>query len=154
VPGHVGSTDATLTSSVQHLAQISSRLDTGPGELKQHKNEAPPMEVQPQLGIRRTDLQQQKLSVPGRQLIQARVEFDEGYVAPNHTHFGEEIIYVLEGNLEYDIEGQAPMTYRAGEALTVPAGAKHAVRNLGPGTGAELATYVVEIDKPLITLVP
>jgi len=112
------------------------------------------MAVQQQPGLRRTDLQQRELSVPGRQLIQTRVEFDEGYVSPNHTHFGEEIIYVLEGNLEYDVEGQSPQTYVAGQALTVPAGAGHVVRNLGPGNGAELATYVVEIDKPLITLVP
>jgi quercetin dioxygenase-like cupin family protein len=103
-------------------------------------------------GIRRTDLQRHDLSVPGRELIQARVEFDPGYVSPRHTHFGEEIIYVLEGTLVYEIEGQAPATYNAGDALTVPAGAVHAVRNVGRGNGAELATYIVEQDKPLITL--
>jgi mannose-6-phosphate isomerase-like protein (cupin superfamily) len=41
----------------------------------------------------------------------------------------------------------------AGEALTVPAGVVHAVRNVGSGNAAELATYVVEKGKPLITLV-
>jgi quercetin dioxygenase-like cupin family protein len=48
---------------------------------------------------------------------------------------------------------QAPRTYTAGEALTVPAGAVHAVRNVGSGNAAELATYVVEKGKPLLTLV-
>jgi quercetin dioxygenase-like cupin family protein len=70
-----------------------------------------------------------------------------------HTHPGEEIIYILEGSLEYQIEGQATMTFNAGDALTVPAGAAHAVRNVGSGNAAELATYVVEKGKPLITLV-
>jgi mannose-6-phosphate isomerase-like protein (cupin superfamily) len=37
--------------------------------------------------------------------------------------------------------------------LTVPAGAVHAVRNVGSGNAAELATYVVEKGKPLITVV-
>ena len=51
-----------------------------------------------QAGIKRTDLQRHDLSAPGREVIQVRVDFDPGYVAPRHTHPGEEmIIYVLEG---------------------------------------------------------
>lgn len=105
-----------------------------------------------QAAQRRTDLQRHDLSVPGREVVQVRVEFDPGYVSPRHTHFGEEIIYVLEGTLEYEVEGNAPATYSAGDALMVPAGAIHRVRNVGTGKGAELATYVVETGKPLITL--
>ena len=41
---------------------------------------------------------------------------------------------------------------RSGGALTVPAGAVHAVRNVDGGNAAELATYVVEKGKPLLTL--
>ena len=37
--------------------------------------------------------------------------------------------------------------------LFVPAGMVHSVKNVGSGKGAELATYVVEKGKPLITLV-
>jgi quercetin dioxygenase-like cupin family protein len=54
--------------------------------------------------------------------------------------------------LEYQIEGQPPRTVTAGEALMVPAEAVHAVKNVGGGDAAELATYVVEKGKPLITL--
>jgi quercetin dioxygenase-like cupin family protein len=106
-----------------------------------------------QPGTRRTDLQRHDLSVPGREVIQVRVDFDPGYVSPRHTHFGEEIIYVLEGTLEYEVEGKPPATYKAGDVLFVPAGAIHWVKNVGTGNGAELATYVVEKGKPLITLV-
>ena len=42
--------------------------------------------------------------------------------------------------------------YDAGEALTVPAGVTHAVRNVGTGTGTALATDIVEKGKPLLTL--
>jgi len=37
--------------------------------------------------------------------------------------------------------------------LIVAAGAIHSVKNVSRGNGAELATYVVEKGKPLITLV-
>jgi quercetin dioxygenase-like cupin family protein len=106
-----------------------------------------------QPGSKRTDLQRHDLSVPGREVVQVRVDFDPGYVAPKHTHPGEEIIYVLEGALEYQIEGQPPVTLKAGDVLFVPAGAIHTAKNVGSGNGAELATYVVEKGKPLITLV-
>jgi quercetin dioxygenase-like cupin family protein len=111
------------------------------------------MAVQQAPGLWRTDLQQQDLSVPGHEVVQARV--DIGPEAPfiKHTHPGEEIIYVLEGSLEYEVDGQPPKTYTTGDALTVPAGVVHAVRNVGSGNAAELATYVVEKGKPLITLV-
>lgn len=105
-----------------------------------------------QAGTKRTDLQRHDLSAPGREVIQVRVDFDPGYVAPRHTHPGEEIIYVLEGTLEYEIGGKAT-TVKPGDVLFVPAGVVHTAKNIGSGNGAELATYVVEKGKPLITLV-
>jgi quercetin dioxygenase-like cupin family protein len=103
-------------------------------------------------GLRRTDLQQHDLSVPGREMIQNRVDLDPDAPAIRHWHPGEEIIYVLEGTLEYEIDGQPAMKVSAGEALTVPAEAVHSVRNVGDGNAAELATYFVEKDKPLLNL--
>ena len=105
-----------------------------------------------QAGTKRTDLQRHDLSAPGREVIQVRVDFDPGYVAPLHTHPGEEIIYVLEGTLEYEIDGK-PVRVKPGDVLFVPAGTPHLARNVGSSNGAELATYVVEKGKPLITLV-
>jgi quercetin dioxygenase-like cupin family protein len=103
-----------------------------------------------QPGIKRTDLQRHDLSVPGREVIQVRVDFAPGAVAPNHTHPGEEIIYVLEGSLEYQVDGKPPVTLHAGDVLFIPAGTIHAAKNVGSGNGAELATYVVEKGKPLV----
>jgi quercetin dioxygenase-like cupin family protein len=50
---------------------------------------------------------------------------DIGPKAPlvKHTHPGEEIIYILERPPGYQIEGQPPKKFNAGEALNVPAGA-------------------------------
>ena len=113
---------------------------------------APHVAQAQQTGTKRTDLQRHDLSVPGREVIQVRVDFDPGYVAPRHTHPGEEIIYVLEGTLEYEIDGRL-VTVKPGDVLFVPAGTIHSAKNIGSGNGAELATYVVEKGKPLITYV-
>jgi quercetin dioxygenase-like cupin family protein len=102
-------------------------------------------------GTKRIDLQQHDLSVPGREVIQARVEIAPGVLAPKHTHPGEEIIYVLEGSLEYEVEGKPPVTLKPGDVLFIPAGTVHSAKNVGSGNAAELATYIVEKGKPLIT---
>ena len=109
--------------------------------------------TQAQQGVKRTDLQQHDLSIPGRMVIQNRVEIGPEAPVVRHKHPGEEIIYVLEGSLEYDIDGQEPMTFNAGDALLVPPDTIHSVRNVGTGNAAELATYVVEKDKPFLVLV-
>src|SRR5215831_9136353 len=113
---------------------------------------APHLASAQQAGTKRTDLQRHDLSAPGREVIQVRVDFDPGVLAPLHTHPGEEIIYVLEGTLEYEIGGK-PVRVKPGDVLFVPAGTPHLARNVGSTNGAELATYVVEKGKPLITLV-
>jgi len=106
-----------------------------------------------QPGFNRTDLQQHDLSIPGREVIQVRVELAPGVASPKHTHPGEEIIYVLEDSLEYEVEGKPPVTLKAGDVLFIPAGTVHAAKNVGSGSGAELATYIVEKGKPLLTVV-
>jgi quercetin dioxygenase-like cupin family protein len=106
-----------------------------------------------QAGIKRTDLQRHDLGVPGREAIQVRVDLDPGVAFGNHTHPGEEIIYVLAGALEYQVEGMPPMTLKAGDVLFIPAGTIHSAKNVGSDTASELATYIVEKGKPLLTLV-
>jgi quercetin dioxygenase-like cupin family protein len=105
-----------------------------------------------QTGIKRTDLQRHDLSASGREAVQVRVDIEPGVAFPRHTHPGEEIIYVLAGSLQYEVEGRPPVTLKAGDVLFVPAGTVHAARNVGSDTASELATYVVEKGKPLLTL--
>jgi quercetin dioxygenase-like cupin family protein len=110
------------------------------------------MAVQQQSGIKRTDLQRHDLSAPGREVVQNRVDISPDAPFVKHTHPGEEIIYVLEGSLEYEIAGEPRATYKAGDVLFIPAETVHAVKNVGSGNAAELGTYVVEKGKPLLTL--
>ena len=103
-------------------------------------------------GTRRTDLQQHDLSIPGREMLQARVDIDPGVTSLKHWHPGEEIVYVLEGSLEYAVDGKPPVTLKAGDVLFIPARAAHTAKNVGAGPGAELATYIVEKGKPLVVV--
>jgi quercetin dioxygenase-like cupin family protein len=102
-------------------------------------------------GITRNNLLREDLGAAGREAVQVLVEFAPGAAFPAHSHPGEELVYVTEGSLEYAIDGRPPVTLEAGDVLFIPAGAVHAVRNVGSRKGAELATYIVEKGKPLIT---
>jgi quercetin dioxygenase-like cupin family protein len=104
-------------------------------------------------GTTRTDLQRHDLSIPGREVWQLRSDFALGASFPRHKHPGEEIIYVLEGAIEYDVDGKAPVTLKTGDVLFVPYGVVHAAKNVGSTPAAELGTYVVEKGKPLTEFV-
>jgi quercetin dioxygenase-like cupin family protein len=99
-------------------------------------------------GTTRTDLQRHDLSIAGREVLQARVDFAAGSSFPRHKHPGEEAIYVLFGTIEYEIDGKW-VTVKAGDVLFVPDGVVHAARNTGTEPAAELATYVLDKGKPL-----
>lgn len=103
-------------------------------------------------GFTRQDLLQHDLGKDRREVIQTRVDFAQDAVSPRHSHHGEEIAYVLEGTLEYQIEGQSKVTLKAGDSLFIPAGANHVARNVGSGKASELATYLVSKGKPLLVV--
>ena len=106
-----------------------------------------------QEGIKRSDVLRHDLGLPGREVIQVRVDFAPAAAFGKHSHPGAEVAYVLEGTLEYQLEGRPTVTLKAGEALFIPGGTIHAARNVGDGNAAELATYIVEKGKPLVETV-
>ena len=99
--------------------------------------------------LKRTNLMQHDLSIQGREVVQVRVEFPTGAVAAKHSHPGEELVYVIEGVLEYRLDERPPVIVKAGEVLFIPNGTHHEVKNVGSGNATELATYIVETGKPL-----
>ena len=123
------------------LPSIAALLIAGAGAIYAQTPQPP--------GVTRTELQRHDLSTPGREAIQVRVALAPGVAFPDHSHPGEEIIYVLEGTFEYRVEGQ-PVTVEAGGVLFIPAGTIHSARNAGTGDAAELATYIVEKGRPLV----
>ncbi|MBA5802809.1 cupin domain-containing protein [Rhizobium changzhiense] len=100
--------------------------------------------------IQRTDLIKNDIDVPGHEVVQVRVDIAPGVLAPNHSHPGEEVAFVLEGTLEYQLEGRQPVTLKAGESLFIPTGVVHSAKNVGSGKASELATYIVRKGAPLV----
>jgi quercetin dioxygenase-like cupin family protein len=102
-------------------------------------------------GIKRTVVYKADVSVPGREAIVAQVELAPGVAAGRHTHFGDEISYVIEGEAEISIEGQPARKVKAGDGFVIPAGAIHDARNTGTSTLKLAGVYVVDKGKPLAT---
>jgi quercetin dioxygenase-like cupin family protein len=98
----------------------------------------------------RTQLSRHDLSIPGYEEIQMRVGLKPGEVAARHRHPGEEIIYVTEGTIRYDLDGQPAKTLHAGDVLFVPTGTIHSATNVGTTDAAEIGTYVVPKGKALV----
>ncbi|URM35555.1 cupin domain-containing protein [Flavobacterium anhuiense] len=103
-------------------------------------------------GVKRIDLQKHDLSTPGKEMVQARIDFEAHSAFGKHSHPGEEVIYVVEGSLEYQIEGEKPVTLKAGEVLFIPAGVVHSAKNNTNVKASELATYIVEKGKPILAM--
>ncbi len=110
-------------------------------------------QAQPLQGTHRKELSRHNLSIPGYEEIQLRVDIDPGKTAPKHKHPGAEIIYVIEGTLMYHLQGEPPVTLKAGDVLFVPTGVVHSATNVGQTPAAELGTYIVPIGKPLVEVV-
>jgi quercetin dioxygenase-like cupin family protein len=105
-----------------------------------------------QSGISRTNLQRHNIEILGYETIQARIDFEPDSAFGMHSHPGEEMIYVLEGIFEYQIEGEKPVVLKAGEVLFIPAGKNHSAKNIGKVKASELATYIVRKDQPLLVM--
>jgi quercetin dioxygenase-like cupin family protein len=101
-------------------------------------------------GIKRTIVKTQDVS-GGHQAVIASVTIAPGASAGRHTHPGEEISYVIEGEGEILIDGQPPLQVKAGDGFVVPAGAIHDAHNTGTVPIKLAAVYYIEKGKPLAT---
>jgi len=100
-------------------------------------------------GLTRTLVVKADVSVPNREAVIARVEVAPGGVAGWHTHPGDEISYVTDGEATLMVAGQAPRVVKAGEGFVIPAGVVHNAKNDGAVPTRLVGVYVVEKGKPL-----
>jgi len=105
-------------------------------------------------GLTRTVVVKGDVSVPGREAVVARVEIAPGGVAGWHTHPGDEISYVAEGETVLMIAGQPARKVAAGEGFVIPAGVVHNAKNEGAAPARVVGVYVVEKGKPLASPAP
>lgn len=102
-------------------------------------------------GIKRTLLQKSDISAPNREAVVARIEVEPGVMAGRHSHPGEEISYVIEGEGEVLFDGEPPLKIKAGDAFVIPAGKIHDAKSTGSVPLKLVGVYVLEKGKPLAT---
>lgn len=99
-------------------------------------------------GIKRTPLQ--KVEFPdGYVTVTGLAELPPGAAAGRHTHPGIETGYVLEGELNLEIDGQPAKLLKPGDSYQIPAGAVHDAKVHGDKSMKVLGVYVVDKTKPL-----
>jgi quercetin dioxygenase-like cupin family protein len=102
--------------------------------------------------LKRTEIQHSPSSIPGREIVQVLTEIPAGAESGWHTHPGEEVGYIVAGTVDMAIRGRATLTLQAGDGFLIPPRTPHNARDIGPGTGHMLSTYIVEAGQPLASL--
>ncbi len=92
-------------------------------------------------------------SIPGREIVQVLTEIPPGVESGWHVHPGEEVGYIIAGNVEMKVEGRPTVVLHAGDGFLIPPRTPHNARDLGPDTGRMLSTYIVEKGEPLAAFV-
>jgi quercetin dioxygenase-like cupin family protein len=105
-------------------------------------------------GVTRTVVTKADVSVPNREAVEARVEIAPGGVVGWHTHPGDEVSYVTDGELTLVVAGQPARKVVAGEGFVVPAGIVHSAKNDGNSATKLVVVYIVEKGKPLASKAP
>ena len=105
-------------------------------------------------GFQRVVVTRADVSFPGHEAVIARIEINPGVNVGRHTHPGEEITYVIDGEVEVSVEGTAPHRYKSGEGFIIPSGAKHDAKNVGASKATLSGVYYVEKGKPIATPAP
>ena len=111
-------TTATRTRKAQLAmppsgSQPSSDIPSRPS--LQSWNSLPPEQLNPLLT---------RQFITGKQCMLARIVLLKGCVVPEHSHPNEQLAFILEGALRFEIAGETH-TVRAGEVLVIPANIPH-----------------------------
>ena len=103
--------------------------------------------------LMRREVQRAPLSIAQREVVQVLTEIPAGVASGWHVHPGEEVGYILTGDVEMMVEGRATVVLQAGDGFLIPPNTPHNARDLGPETGRMLSTYIVQSGQPLSTFV-
>ncbi|MBR1278180.1 cupin domain-containing protein [Bradyrhizobium sp. AUGA SZCCT0283] len=98
-------------------------------------------------------IQRAPSSIPGREIVQVETEIPVGVESGWHVHPGEEVGFIVAGNVEMQVQGRPTVILHAGDGFLIPPRTPHNARDLGPETGRMLSTYIVEQGQPLASFV-
>ena len=103
--------------------------------------------------LARREVQRSPLSIPSREMVQVETLIPPGVESGWHVHPGEEVGYIIAGEVEMRVQGRATVVLNPGDGFLIPPRIPHNARDLGPETGRMLSTYIVEPGQPLATVV-
>ena len=103
--------------------------------------------------LARREVQRSQLSIPGREMVQVETLIPAGVESGWHIHPGEEVGYIIAGQVEMRVQGRATVVLKPGDGFLIPPRTPHNARDLGPETGRMLSTYIVETRQPISTFV-
>jgi len=111
---HPAAGSESLGSAESHFSAEALGEPDGPGRYVSIDSIAP-VEFVPGLGFR---------PVLGHRAMTNFVSFGPGAVAPRHVHEEEQIVIILDGELEFDLDGDV-RTMRKGDVAVIPAWVPH-----------------------------
>jgi quercetin dioxygenase-like cupin family protein len=80
----------------------------------------------------------------------AQIDISPGHATERHVHPGHVFIYVLEGSIEIDVDGEEPLKASAGQAIYELPDRPMVGRNASSSEGARIIVFQVgEAGKPL-----
>ena len=129
-----------LAGVVAYMALASGQVTRGTGDELAGK-------------LARREVQRSPLSVPNREMVQVETLIPAGVESGWHVHPGEEVGYIIVGQVEMRVQGRATVVLNAGDGFLIPPGIPHNARDIGPETGRMLSTYIVETGQPIATFV-
>jgi quercetin dioxygenase-like cupin family protein len=103
--------------------------------------------------ILRSDLNGQDRKV--QETVANVLDMPAGSAAPWHMHPGaQEILFVIDGKVTVEIEGQPQAVLNAGEIVLIPAEVPHLARNDGSGAAKALVMHSrADKEKPFVVAV-
>jgi quercetin dioxygenase-like cupin family protein len=106
-----------MSDAAQHFTTVAGGTPAAPGRYVD-VGAIEPVEFVPGLGFR---------PVVGERTMLNFVTFEPHTEAPMHVHEEEQIVLVLEGEFEFEIDGDV-RTMRAGDVAVVPSWVSHGAR--------------------------
>ena len=104
-----------------------------------------------QEGVRRTELLKADLAIMGgKEANLVLVEFEPGATIAKHFHPGDELVYILEGSVIVEVEGEAAIALKAGDTFHQPPKQVHSGQNASTTDPVKLLViWIVEKGQPL-----
>ena len=103
--------------------------------------------------LARREVQRSLLSIPGREMVQVETLIPAGVESGWHIHPGEEVGYIIAGQVEMRVQGRETVVLSPGDGFLIPPRTPHNARDLGPESGRMLSTYIVETGQPIAMFV-